>query len=78
MISSRHGLPLAAFLVTVVLAYLAGRDAVEVQAVASDGTLLHDFLLKRTARCLHVCNAPSPAATSAIPIGRHICEQLSS
>ena len=25
---------------------------------------------------LHVCNAPSPAATSAIPIGGHICDRI--
>lgn len=49
---------------------------IRAQAVTGEGVLLHDFLLKQTARCLHVCNAPSPAATSAIPIGRHICERL--
>jgi L-2-hydroxyglutarate oxidase len=49
---------------------------VRAQAVLADGSLLHDFLIERTARSLHVCNAPSPAATSAIPIGRHICEML--
>jgi (S)-2-hydroxyglutarate dehydrogenase len=45
---------------------------VRAQAVMRDGTLVHDFLIRQTARCLHVCNAPSPAATSAIPIGRHL------
>ena len=49
---------------------------IRAQAVARDGTLVHDFLLKRTARMLHVCNAPSPAATSALPIGAHIVETL--
>jgi L-2-hydroxyglutarate oxidase len=49
---------------------------VRAQAVSRDGSLLHDFLIERTPRSLHVCNAPSPAATSAIPIGRHICELL--
>jgi len=49
---------------------------IRAQAVARDGTLLHDFLIERTPRSLHVCNAPSPAATSAIPIGRHICDIL--
>ena len=49
---------------------------IRAQAVTDNGVLLHDFLLKQTARSLHVCNAPSPAATSAIPIGRHICERL--
>jgi L-2-hydroxyglutarate oxidase len=49
---------------------------IRAQAVRRDGTLLHDFLLLRTERMLHVCNAPSPAATSAIPIGQHIAAQL--
>lgn len=49
---------------------------VRAQAVLADGTMVHDFLIERTARSLHVCNAPSPAATAAIPIARHICEQL--
>ena len=45
---------------------------IRAQAIMKDGTLVHDFLIRQTARTLHVCNAPSPAATSAIPIGRHI------
>jgi len=49
---------------------------IRAQAVTRDGSLLHDFLLEQTPRSLHVCNAPSPAATSAIPIGRHICSIL--
>lgn len=51
---------------------------VRAQAVLSDGTMVHDFLLERTTRTLHICNAPSPAATSAIPIARHICDLLAS
>jgi L-2-hydroxyglutarate oxidase len=38
--------------------------------------MVDDFLFKETARSLHVCNAPSPAATSAIPIGKYICDKL--
>jgi len=49
---------------------------IRAQAVLPDGTMLHDFLFEETPRSLHVCNAPSPAATSAIPIGRHICDKL--
>jgi len=45
---------------------------IRAQAIMKDGTLVHDFLIRQTKRTLHVCNAPSPAATSAIPIGRHI------
>jgi L-2-hydroxyglutarate oxidase len=50
-------------------------SGVRAQAVLRDGTLVHDFLIKRTARTIHICNAPSPAATSAIPIGRHVAKQ---
>lgn len=49
---------------------------IRAQAVTHDGTLLHDFLIEQTRRSLHVCNAPSPAATSALPIGNHICDVL--
>ena len=40
-----------------------------------DGTLVHDFIFMQTGRMLHVCNAPSPAATSAIPIGEMIANK---
>jgi L-2-hydroxyglutarate oxidase len=49
---------------------------IRAQAVLRDGTLVHDFLFRETGRMLHVCNAPSPAATSALPIGRMIVERL--
>ncbi|MFK3797169.1 L-2-hydroxyglutarate oxidase [Pseudomonas sp. NPDC088444] len=49
---------------------------IRAQAVMRDGTLVHDFLFQQTPRMLHVCNAPSPAATSAIPIGEMIAEKL--
>jgi len=49
---------------------------VRAQAVAKDGSMIHDFLFVNTPRIFHVCNAPSPAATSAIPIGRHIVEKV--
>jgi len=58
---------------TDLLPYPAG---IRAQAVLRDGTLLHDFLLRQTERSLHVCNAPSPAATSAFPIARHLCKRL--
>jgi L-2-hydroxyglutarate oxidase len=49
---------------------------IRAQAVLKDGTLVHDFLFVQSERMLHVCNAPSPAATSAIPIGRMIVDRL--
>jgi len=48
---------------------------IRAQAVMRDGSLVHDFLFLETPRMLHVCNAPSPAATSAIPIGQMIAEK---
>lgn len=49
---------------------------IRAQAVLKDGTLVHDFLFAETERSLHVCNAPSPAATSAIPIGSYLVEKI--
>ncbi len=49
---------------------------IRAQAVRRDGALIHDFLFARTDRMLHVCNAPSPAATSAIPIAEMIVDRL--
>ncbi|MFV3326507.1 L-2-hydroxyglutarate oxidase [Pseudomonas sp. NY15372] len=49
---------------------------IRAQAVMRDGTLVHDFLFAETPRMVHVCNAPSPAATSAIPIGQMIAERI--
>lgn len=45
-------------------------------AVSRDGNMIHDFLIAESDRSLHVCNAVSPAATSAIPIGSYICDKL--
>ncbi|AZD08227.1 L-2-hydroxyglutarate oxidase [Pseudomonas chlororaphis] len=55
------------------LPYEAG---IRAQAVMRDGTLVHDFLFAETPRMVHACNAPSPAATSAIPIGQMIAERI--
>ncbi|BDX03217.1 hydroxyglutarate oxidase [Marinomonas pontica] len=49
---------------------------IRAQAVMNDGSLVHDFLFAQSARTLHVCNAPSPAATSAFPIGEYIVDKL--
>jgi L-2-hydroxyglutarate oxidase len=49
---------------------------VRAQAVSNDGKLVDDFLFVNTRRTVNVCNAPSPAATSAIPIGARIVEQI--
>ncbi|MEV0558166.1 L-2-hydroxyglutarate oxidase [Streptomyces sp. NPDC050597] len=45
---------------------------VRAQAVLRDGTLLDDFLIQESPRTVHVLNAPSPAATASLPVGREI------
>jgi (S)-2-hydroxyglutarate dehydrogenase len=47
-------------------------SGVRAQAIDHEGTLLHDFVLHETPRALHVYNAPSPAATASLSIGRTI------
>lgn len=49
---------------------------VRAQAVSPDGRLIDDFLFVTTPRSIHTCNAPSPAATSALPIGAHIVNKV--
>ncbi|NEB05372.1 L-2-hydroxyglutarate oxidase [Streptomyces sp. SID13726] len=48
---------------------------VRAQAVLRDGTLVDDFLIKEGARAVHVLNAPSPAATASLPIGREVARR---
>jgi L-2-hydroxyglutarate oxidase len=48
---------------------------VRAQALGRDGRLLDDFVFSRTERALHVRNAPSPAATSALAIARMIADE---
>ena len=49
---------------------------VRAQAVRRDGQLVDDFAFSRTERALHVRNAPSPAATSALAIARVIADDV--
>ena len=46
------------------------------QAISKDGELIDDFLFVNTKRTFDVRNAPSPVATSAIPIGQHIVQEV--
>jgi L-2-hydroxyglutarate oxidase len=48
------------------------RAGVRAQAVGRDGALLDDFVLRETRRAVHVLNAPSPAATASLVIGRSV------
>jgi L-2-hydroxyglutarate oxidase len=49
---------------------------VRAQAMKRDGSLVDDFLIERSGPVVHVLNAPSPAATSAFEIARHIVDLL--
>jgi (S)-2-hydroxyglutarate dehydrogenase len=49
---------------------------VRAQAVDRAGNLVDDFLVLGAERSLHVLNAPSPAATSCLPIGEHLAAQV--
>ncbi|MEU0722009.1 L-2-hydroxyglutarate oxidase [Streptomyces lavendulocolor] len=48
---------------------------VRAQAVLRDGTLVDDFLIREARRTVHVLNAPSPAATASLPIGREVARR---
>lgn len=52
------------------------RAGVRAQALAADGSMIDDFLWVTAPRMLHVCNAPSPAATASLEIGRIIAERV--
>ncbi len=47
-----------------------GPSGIRAQALSRDGSLVDDFMLGGSDRVLHVFNAPSPAATSSLAIGR--------
>ncbi len=49
---------------------------VRAQALNADGTLVDDFMIIKGKKSLHVCNAPSPAATASIEIGKEIVRRL--
>lgn len=49
---------------------------VRAQALMNDGKLVDDFLIVETKNAVHVCNAPSPAATSSLEIGKAIARAI--
>jgi L-2-hydroxyglutarate oxidase len=53
-----------------------GEAGVRAQALAPDGKLVDDFLFVQTRNALHVCNAPSPAATAALAIAETILKEI--
>ena len=55
--------------------FVAGPAGVRAQALGRDGSLVDDFVVSRTERALYVRNAPSPAATSSLPLARLIADE---
>ena len=53
-----------------------GGAGVRAQAISPEGELVQDFRLVRGQRALHVVNAPSPAATASLAIGREVMERI--
>jgi L-2-hydroxyglutarate oxidase len=49
---------------------------VRAQALKNDGALVDDFMIVSGPNALHVCNAPSPAATASLEIGKAIVERI--
>jgi (S)-2-hydroxyglutarate dehydrogenase len=54
---------------------MPGPAGIRAQALDRDGRLVDDFVVHRTERALHVRNAPSPAATSCLPLARVIVDE---
>jgi L-2-hydroxyglutarate oxidase LhgO len=57
---------------------LQGPSGVRAQAMASDGSLVDDFVFEGADGVVHVRNAPSPAATSSLAIGKYIADDAQS
>ncbi len=55
--------------------FVDGPAGIRAQAVGRDGSLVDDFVVSPTGRALHVRNAPSPAATSSLPLARLIADR---
>jgi L-2-hydroxyglutarate oxidase len=51
-----------------------GGAGVRAQACDRSGSLLDDFLIYENEHAIHICNAPSPAATSSFSIGETIAQ----
>jgi L-2-hydroxyglutarate oxidase len=52
------------------------KSGVRAQALGRDGRLVDDFVISETPRALHIRNAPSPAATSSLALGRYLADRV--
>jgi L-2-hydroxyglutarate oxidase len=55
---------------------IPGPAGVRAQALGRDGSLIDDFVVSESQNALHVRNAPSPAATSCLPLARLIVDRV--
>ena len=55
---------------------IPARAGVRAMAVEPDGTIVDDFVIQTSGRIVNVLNAPSPAATSSLNIGKLVVEKL--
>jgi L-2-hydroxyglutarate oxidase len=49
---------------------------VRAQGIRRDGTMEDDFFIVRQDNAIHVCNAPSPAATASLEIGNAVASMI--
>ncbi|MFN0019650.1 MAG: L-2-hydroxyglutarate oxidase [Pirellulaceae bacterium] len=56
--------------------FIPHRAGIRAQAISPAGNLIDDFLIDAQHRVVNVLNAPSPAATSSLNVGKLVCEQL--
>jgi 2-hydroxyglutarate dehydrogenase len=54
---------------------LPGPSGVRAQSMTADGGLVDDFVFDGSDNVVHVRNAPSPAATSSLAIGKYIADE---
>jgi L-2-hydroxyglutarate oxidase len=54
---------------------VVGGSGVRAQAVDASGRLVDDFFIQSSPQMIHVLNAPSPAATASLAIGREVAER---
>lgn len=52
------------------------RSGIRAQLMDSKGSLVDDFIINNDDNCLHILNAPSPAATSSISIAKYIIKLI--
>jgi (S)-2-hydroxyglutarate dehydrogenase len=55
---------------------VAAPSGVRAQALLPDGNLVDDFLIERGTNSIHICNAPSPAATASLEIGKFVANEI--